>query len=69
MRRRRGRAVGRRSRADQGVRYFGVYPDGVERQRWEGITYFGIRPTWIRYSAFSPGGAVAESSAEVLSRS
>jgi hypothetical protein len=49
--------------------YFGVYPDGVERQRWEGITYFRIRPTWIRYSDFSPGGAVAEFSAEVLSRS
>jgi len=32
--------------------YFAVYPDGVERQRWEGITYVRVRPTWVRYSDF-----------------
>jgi hypothetical protein len=40
--------------------YFGVYPDGVERQRWEGITYFRVRPAWIRFSDFNPGGAMTE---------
>jgi hypothetical protein len=48
--------------------YFGVYPDGVERQRWEGITYFRIRPVWIRYSDFNAGGEIAEFSAQDLSR-
>jgi hypothetical protein len=32
--------------------YFAVYPDGVERQRWKGITYVRVRPTWVRYSDF-----------------
>jgi hypothetical protein len=49
--------------------YFGVYPDGVERQRWEGITYFRIRPTWIRYSDFNAGGEMTEFSALDLYRS
>jgi hypothetical protein len=49
--------------------YFGVYPDGVERQRWDGITYFRIRPTWIRYSDFNAGGEMAEFSALDLYRS
>lgn|SRR5665213_3284333 len=49
--------------------YFGVYPDGVERQGWEGITYFCIRPTWIRYSDFNAGGEITELSAEDLYRS
>ena len=29
------------------------FPDGVERERWEGITYFRTRPTWIRVSDFT----------------
>ena len=33
--------------------YFGVFPDGPERQRWPGITYVRVRPTWIRYSDFN----------------
>jgi hypothetical protein len=33
--------------------YFGVYPDGPERERWPGITYFRVRPTWVRYSNFN----------------
>jgi sulfate adenylyltransferase large subunit len=32
--------------------YFGVYPDGVERQKWTDITYVRVRPTWVRYSDF-----------------
>jgi PPOX class probable F420-dependent enzyme len=35
--------------------YFRVYPDGVERQAWPGITYVRVRPTWIRYSDFREG--------------
>jgi hypothetical protein len=46
--------------------YFAVYPDGVDRQRWDGITYFRIRPTWIRYSDFNPEGRIAEFSAADL---
>jgi general stress protein 26 len=40
--------------------YFAVFPDGVERQTWPGITYFRIRPHWARYSDFRPGGSVTE---------
>lgn len=32
--------------------YFSVFPDGVERERWPGITYVRVRPTWIRSSDF-----------------
>jgi hypothetical protein len=49
--------------------YFGVYPDGVERQRWDGITYFRIRPVWIRYSDFNAGGEITEFAAQDLYRS
>jgi hypothetical protein len=37
--------------------YFEVYPDGVERQSWPGITYVRVRPTWVRYSDFRPASA------------
>jgi nitroimidazol reductase NimA-like FMN-containing flavoprotein (pyridoxamine 5'-phosphate oxidase superfamily) len=40
--------------------YFRVYPDGVERQRWKDITYVRVRPTWVRYSDFRPGGGIVE---------
>jgi hypothetical protein len=41
--------------------YFGVYPDGVERQAWAGITYVRVRPAWVRYSDFRAGsGGVFE---------
>ena len=33
--------------------YFEKWPDGVERERWPGITYFRVRPTWMRYSDFN----------------
>jgi pyridoxine/pyridoxamine 5'-phosphate oxidase len=32
--------------------YLEVYPDGVVREAWEGITYVRVRPTWVRYSDF-----------------
>lgn len=40
--------------------YFAVYPDGRERLAWKGITHFRVRPTWIRYSDFNPGGEIVE---------
>jgi PPOX class probable F420-dependent enzyme len=40
--------------------YFEAYPDGPERQAWAGITYVRVRPTWVRYSDFRPGGGVDE---------
>jgi hypothetical protein len=46
--------------------YFGVYPDGIERQAWKDITYVRVRPTWARYSDFRPGGSIAEISASAL---
>jgi PPOX class probable F420-dependent enzyme len=37
--------------------YFGVFPDGVERLKWPGITYVRVRPRVVRYSDFAaPGG-------------
>ena len=33
-------------------RYFAVYPDGVERQHWKGLTYFRAKPLWARYSNY-----------------
>ena len=40
--------------------YFAVYPDGVARQSWAGITYVRVRPSWVRWSDFRPGGVVRE---------
>jgi pyridoxine/pyridoxamine 5'-phosphate oxidase len=40
--------------------YFRVYPDGVERQGWKDITYVRVRPVWVRYSDFRPGGGIVE---------
>ena len=33
--------------------YFGVFPDGRERQQWLGLTYFRATPTWLRYSDYN----------------
>ena len=33
--------------------YFSIFPDGLHRQAWPGITYFRVRPTWIRFSDYS----------------
>lgn len=46
--------------------YFAAYPDGVERQRWPGITYVRVRPTWVRYSDYRPGGSIEELQASEL---
>ncbi len=40
--------------------YFEVFPDGVDRQAWKDIAYVRVRPTWLRYSDFRPGGRVIE---------
>jgi general stress protein 26 len=32
--------------------YFAKFPDGRERESWQGIAYFRVHPTWIRYSDF-----------------
>ena len=34
--------------------YFERFPDGRDRQKWEGLTYLRARPVWIRYSDFDP---------------
>lgn len=44
--------------------YFDAFPDGRDRLKWDGITYFRIKPTWIRYSDFNPGGSVVEFTAK-----
>jgi hypothetical protein len=33
--------------------YFGVFPDGRERQKWPGMTYFRVMPVWLRYSNYN----------------
>ena len=38
--------------------YLTVFPDGVERLRWEGITHFRFRPSWVRDSDFGAGREV-----------
>jgi general stress protein 26 len=32
--------------------YFEAWPDGPDRQTWEGITYCRVRPAWLRFSSF-----------------
>lgn len=33
--------------------YFAVFPDGRDRQSWQGITYVRVRPIWMRFSDFN----------------
>jgi hypothetical protein len=33
--------------------YFGKFPEGPARLKWEGITYFVVTPKWIRYSDYN----------------
>jgi hypothetical protein len=33
--------------------YFVRFPDGRERQQWEGLTYMRLRPRWLRFSDFN----------------
>jgi pyridoxine/pyridoxamine 5'-phosphate oxidase len=46
--------------------YFGVYPECMSHQAWEGITNFRLPPTWIRYSVFN-SRLVSSSSWRVIS--
>lgn len=32
--------------------YLAVFPDGVGRLSWRGITHFRLRPSWVRYTDF-----------------
>jgi general stress protein 26 len=34
--------------------YFEVFPDGLTRESWPGITYFVVRPKWVRYCDYDP---------------
>jgi pyridoxine/pyridoxamine 5'-phosphate oxidase len=34
--------------------YFKAWPDGRDREHWPAIAYFKVRPTWARFSDFSP---------------
>jgi hypothetical protein len=45
--------------------YFEAYPDGVERQKWSGITYVRVRPHWMRYSDFRTPSRIIEWSEDV----
>ena len=40
--------------------YFASHPGGRERERWPNVTWVRVRPQWLRYSDFSPGGAIVE---------
>jgi Pyridoxamine 5'-phosphate oxidase len=33
--------------------YFGVFPDGRERQQWPALTYIRATPRWLRYSDYN----------------
>ena len=37
--------------------YFASFPDGRERQNWEGLIYIRAKPIWIRYSDFNKNPA------------
>ncbi len=37
------------------ITYFKKFPDGRDRQSWEGITYVRVKPKWIRYSDYNKG--------------
>ncbi|MEO6603144.1 MAG: pyridoxamine 5'-phosphate oxidase family protein [Polyangiaceae bacterium] len=40
--------------------YFATFPDGVERERWPGISYMRVTPYWARFSDFGANGSVVE---------
>ncbi len=47
--------------------YFGVFPEGRDRQAWPGILYFRVRPVGIRYSDFNVRpAAIAEFDGKAL---
>ncbi len=36
--------------------YFAKWPDCREHLKWPDVAYVTVRPAWIRYSDFNPGG-------------
>jgi hypothetical protein len=34
--------------------YFEVFPDGRERLTWPDLIHVRVKPTWIRYSNYTP---------------
>jgi PPOX class probable F420-dependent enzyme len=40
--------------------YFAAYPECREHERWPHITYVRVKPRWIRYSDYNPGGGIVE---------
>ena len=48
--------------------YFEVYPDGLSRQSWSGITYFRVGPKWIRYSNFKEPVTIIEFTKDELNK-
>jgi len=40
--------------------YFAVWPDGLARMSWPGITYFVVRPKWVRYSDYDQNPPLIE---------
>ena len=40
--------------------YFSVWPDGLARMSWPGITYFVVRPKWVRYSDYDQNPPLIE---------
>jgi len=49
--------------------YLTVFPDGIDRQQWPGLTYFRARPTWIRSSDWTTEPPdIAELDAQALDR-
>ena len=33
--------------------YYEVYPDGIERAKWPGLTYIRVKPRWLRFSDYN----------------
>jgi general stress protein 26 len=40
--------------------YFSVWPECREHEKWPHITWVRVRPHWLRYSDFNPGGSIVE---------
>ena len=41
-------------------RYLERFPEGHQRLSWQGIKHLRIRPTWVRFSDFSEGPRIFE---------
>ena len=33
--------------------YYEVYPDGIARAKWPGLTYIRVKPTWLRFTDYN----------------